>query len=356
MSLGFRSVIINPLVYDLNGAPATSNAVVVRIRPSKEYDDGTGTGGVEKIWSPPIRIQGSPATKDFPVTPVDLSWALEVMIEVLNDGYGGRSKRTIFVAVPAGGPALELEALQRINPKTLQPVSSVVPAVEARIQDLEQWRLTFDPGSGGPLTSSDLDDATPLSIEFIGSSTQADARDVIDAAAVAHTHPLDDLETTGTPDSSKFLNGAGAWTVPPGSGGGVSWPVSGTPSSFTPSAHNHEISEINGLSAALTALSDAIALRALKNNPVFTGTTFTATAGTIPLAALDDLVGYLRDDWGFLPIIWINDVTDAWPSTRVVPAGYGSGPAYLDSTAVPNAATPTIGIASDRWRRKKPTV
>lgn len=355
MTLGTRPVIINPLVYDLVGAPATSNSVVVRIRPTKEYDDGTGTGGVEKIWSTPVRIQGAPQTKDFPVTPVDLSWALEVMIEVLNDGYGGRSKRIITVAVPAGATALELEALQRINPRTLQPVDTVLPAVEVRIQDLEAWRLTFDPGAGGTITSADLDDATPLTIEFIGSSTEADARAVIDAAASTHTHPVGQIATVGgTPSSTTYLAGDGQWRTPAGSGGAAWADITGKPSTFAPAAHTQDISTINGLQTALDALTAAIALKADKNNASFTGT-FSIPAGSLSLAGLNNLVGYLRDDWGLLPIIWINDVTDTWPATRVVPTGYGSGPAYLDSTAVADAPTPTIGITSDRWRRKKPS-
>lgn len=35
-----------------------------------------------------------------------------------------------------------------------------------------------------------------------------------------HSHPVGDLETTGTPDATTFLRGDGAWAVPAGTGGG----------------------------------------------------------------------------------------------------------------------------------------
>lgn len=47
-----------------------------------------------------------------------------------------------------------------------------------------------------------------------------DAADV-GAAPVVHTHALDDLETTGTPDATTFLSGDGTWKIPTGTGTGA---------------------------------------------------------------------------------------------------------------------------------------
>lgn len=53
-----------------------------------------------------------------------------------------------------------------------------------------------------------------------------DAADV-GAAETAHTHPVGDLEATGTPSSTTYLRGDGIWSTPAGGGGGAVDSVNG---------------------------------------------------------------------------------------------------------------------------------
>jgi hypothetical protein len=67
-----------------------------------------------------------------------------------------------------------------------------------------------------------------------GDERLSDARD-----ALPHTHPVGDLEASGTPDNTTFLRGDGAWSPPP-SGGSVDWgDLTGVPEEFPPEAHRH---------------------------------------------------------------------------------------------------------------------
>lgn len=66
--------------------------------------------------------------------------------------------------------------------------------------------------------------ATPAAL-----AAEADAREAADEALQAdidgralteHTHPIGDIEATGTPSNSTFLRGDGTWSTPAGGGGG----------------------------------------------------------------------------------------------------------------------------------------
>jgi hypothetical protein len=83
-----------------------------------------------------------------------------------------------------------------------------------------------DPGDDGVDGSGAVD-----SVNGQVGAVQLDAQDV-GAAPAEHTHPVADLEVTGTAGDTTFLRGDGTWAVPPGDGSGgpgTAVSVDGTP-------------------------------------------------------------------------------------------------------------------------------
>ena len=93
-------------------------------------------------------------------------------------------------------------------------------------------------------------------------------------AALADKAPLASPALTGTPTAPTAAAGtdtaqiattafvkAAVGAIPGGGGGSSAWgDITGKPSSFPPSAHEHEIADVTGLAAALAAKADASAI------------------------------------------------------------------------------------------------
>lgn len=216
MTLALRQIRHTPLRMDGSGAPTVASGYYV-YKPSKPYDDGTGR--VERIGMQ-VNIDGASVIKDIPVTPADFSWAWEVTGHLI-----GQDKDTLeYVAVPAGTYAtvLDFEDLVRLDPATLGPVSSATPALELRIQALE----ATPPGSAAGVSSfkgrtgavvplvADPSDITATGILLAKAANGAAVLGIAGAAAASHTHAVPtDLVATGTPSSTTFLRGDGAWAA-----------------------------------------------------------------------------------------------------------------------------------------------
>ena len=85
-------------------------------------------------------------------------------------------------------------------------------------------------------------------------------------APADHTHPVGDLETTGTPDASTFLRGDGAWASPPEATAPTWTDVTDKPATFPPATHEHTgyVRTVNGAApdaaGDVTVATDVVAV------------------------------------------------------------------------------------------------
>jgi len=219
MTLALRQIRHTPLRVDGAGAPTVASGYYLW-EPSKPYDDGTGR--VEQIPLQ-VNIDGAAVTVDIPVTPGDFSWAWKVTGHL----RGQKADTVEYVRVPTGTYAtvLDFEDLVRVDGSTLGPVSSAPSALELRIQALE----STPPGSAAGVSSfngrtgavvplvADPSNITATGIALGTAANAAAGRTALDAAQTAHTHAVPaGLVATGTPSSTTFLRGDGAWATPSG--------------------------------------------------------------------------------------------------------------------------------------------
>lgn len=245
MALAQRQIQFAPARADGSGAPSITAGYYL-IEPTSEYYN-SGTGGVKKI---PLMVSidsgGAPQTRDLDVTPVDFSWAWQV-----TGHFKGQAKDTIdFIQVPAGTYATVLHfenktEVPRVDGSTLGPVASATPALELRIQALE----ATPPGSAAGVSSfhgrtgavvplvADPSDITATGILLAKAADAAAVRTIAGAAPISHTHAVPtDLVATGTPSSTTFLRGDGAWAAVSATADltGVPWYLGTTAGSYPP--------------------------------------------------------------------------------------------------------------------------
>jgi hypothetical protein len=214
-----------------------------------------------------VSVGTTEVTKDLPVMEAGGGNCLVVDSYGPGTRYPGKPSWTDHVFVPSGAGTVDYEDLTRVDPGTLAAV--VPPSSEFQIQ-LDELREDLDDAiagtlPGGVATVDTLGQATTpgtTALKVTGATLgdrQAAFRTAIGGAAATHTHvATTDLTATGTKNTTTFLRGDNTWQVPPGSAAGLDdytdiSSLPGYPSSFTPSAHAHAISDTTGLSAALAA-------------------------------------------------------------------------------------------------------
>lgn len=227
--MDMRQVRFQPRAMDWAGDPGIVRGARYQYRLTKAVDFGAGR--IEPVWSVARVVSGAAATMDLPVTPTDLSWAVEVYQEI-PDGRDGKRKFTEVVRVPAGSYStiLDFEDLVRVDPTSLQPVPPPTTSWELRLAALETWRASggFGVGGGAPAGTGtdgrykvgDLEDITTVGEDVGTAVDQAAARAAIDAAPAGSgtggAIEVGDLDVSGTPTGSKFLRDDGSWAVPSG--------------------------------------------------------------------------------------------------------------------------------------------
>lgn len=227
--MDMRKVRFTPRRPDWVGDPDIMTGARYQHRLTRSVD--LGAGRVEPVWSPMRLVNGVSAELDLPVTPVDLSWAVEVYCE-MPDGRGGLLKTSEVVQVPAGSysTVLEFENLTRVDRSSLQPIVTAPSALELRLQAVEAavgsgvgtGGAPAGTGTAGRYRVGDLEDITAVGEDVGTAADKAAGRAAIDAAPKGtRTTPagaigVADLGITGTPTGTKFLADNGTWAVPSG--------------------------------------------------------------------------------------------------------------------------------------------
>ena len=174
------------------------------------------------------------------------------------------------------------------GPFDVDDLDEVAPTGEAALDP--EWKAYIDAAiagvSVGSTTPAGITGSTAIGQALIVAASQSSARSTIAAAASTHTHvATTDLTATGTKSSATFLRGDDTWATPAGLAS--AWAdVTGKPSTFTPSAHTHTVSDITGESTAvgnlLTAASGSAACDAIDAiySTAVTEVQYSATAPT----------------------------------------------------------------------------
>lgn len=288
--MDLRQVRFTPRRMDWTGDPNLIVGAKYQHRLTKAVDFGQGR--IEPVWSIPKVTNGStPLVLDVPVTPVDVDWAVQVYAEI-PDGQGGTYTETETVKVPAGSYStiLDFEDLDRVDPRTLGPVTAPTSVWETRLAAVE-LAIATGGGSGGGAPAgtgtagryrvTDLEDITTVGEALGLAASQTAGRSAIAAAAASHTHGVSDLTATGTKDTTTFLRGDNTFAVPPAAAaasttaaGVVELATTGETTTGTDTARAVTPA---GLAAALAVITASLTT-ALADVPVY----HFATGGTYP--------------------------------------------------------------------------
>jgi hypothetical protein len=191
------------------------------------------------------------------------TWAWK-FTEYYPNGRSGWAKFETVRNVPPTGVTLDFERLDLVDPATLTTVQELTTAEELRLRQVEAAVSGGGGGSGSGYSTGILD-STIVGRAVLTAASQYDGRFAIDAAQASHSHTVSQITATGSPSASTYLRGDGTWQTLTG-GGTVTWPVSGTPSTFPPSSHQHpstDISDSTTIGRQVLTAADAAAILAL---------------------------------------------------------------------------------------------
>lgn len=379
MTLATRQIRFTPLRWDLSGAPPLATGYYM-VEPTGPYDDGSGRVEVIPVQ---IQINGTPAIKDLPVTPLDFSWAVKVTSHFVGQEVDPPPE---YVAIPAGAPStiLDFEDLVRLDPATLGPIDSVSSAVELRLEAVEAavaggvgtGGAPAGTGTGGRIKVEDLENVTATGISLAESTSAVNAAGVIGAVITTTNQTVGGIKTFSSPpvvptpsgstdaanksyvDGSTVVHTTTAETI-----AGVktfsSSPIVPTPTTSTQAANKSYVDGVAGAggvalgtTAGTAAEATTVVLLTGAQTKAGVLTTSseqviqTATATTSPLRK-DQFDAYHSPCW-----LMINFTTGVWPS-RVVPSG--ASMVLWWSAGYPNAVTPPAAIDGDFWAENYPT-
>lgn len=160
-----------PRVINTSGGASVMVDATYQFKPNRDYvtDDGRA---VKSVWSLPISVDGAPVTVNVEPLPAGMAHLIRVRH---SDGVQGQVMVTECRQIPQpSGSVVVLDSLPLLDPETLEPSESTVPAWSAAVLAVES--------ASADVLSLDLTGATVKGRQLLRAADDAAVRALIGAA------------------------------------------------------------------------------------------------------------------------------------------------------------------------------